>query len=440
MKRMIFCCLSMLLVFGACATESDGDECPTGQDRCGTQCVNTNTDNDNCGGCGNVCATGSTCVSGTCEESDCTAEICDGEDNDCDTVVDNGLTEDCSNPCGSGTRECVGGTWGDCSAPEETTEVCDGEDNDCDGAIDEGVTARFYRDSDTDTYGDPGNYQDACEAPSGFVANSDDCNDADGDVHPGATEECNGKDDNCDDTPDEGCTCTADETQDCGDWGEEGECDLGSQTCLTGGTWGECTGGVKPTEEECDTKDNDCDGDIDDGLPSDAYEDNNTCEVSRDLETAPESTFGEDPPLELADATLYMTDGSDDSDWYRINTDEGYHFCVPLTDQCCFYYTIWFTPPEGATPGDYKMCLYNEGADGEACTDFENEWCTTSDHWVEEVGAYAMTICWHGTCGAESGLEFYVEIKGSNEGVFSCSPYNLKYQFYMSDEACAGDE
>ncbi|MDP3245232.1 MAG: hypothetical protein Q8M83_06290 [bacterium] len=44
-----------------------------------------------------------------------------------------------------------------------------------------------------------------------------------------------------------------------------GECEPGTQYCLSTGQWGYCTGGVWQSTETCDYKDNDCDGDIDEG-------------------------------------------------------------------------------------------------------------------------------------------------------------------------------
>jgi hypothetical protein len=43
----------------------------------------------------------------------------------------------------------------------------------------------FYRDADGDGYGDPKKPVKACEAPHGFVANRDDCYDANRRAHPG---------------------------------------------------------------------------------------------------------------------------------------------------------------------------------------------------------------------------------------------------------------
>jgi hypothetical protein len=84
------------------------------------------------------------------------------------------------------------------------SDLCDGVDDDGDGAIDEdAATSTWYADADGDGYGDPGVAVKACAAPDGTVANADDCDDEDEGVHPGATEACNGVDDDCDGEIDE---------------------------------------------------------------------------------------------------------------------------------------------------------------------------------------------------------------------------------------------
>jgi hypothetical protein len=83
-------------------------------------------------------------------------------------------------------------------------EVCDGIDNNCDGNIDEGVLPTWYRDNDGDGYGDPGSSLEQCDQPAGYVIDNTDCNDADPAVNPGAVEVCDGIDNNCDGNIDEG--------------------------------------------------------------------------------------------------------------------------------------------------------------------------------------------------------------------------------------------
>jgi hypothetical protein len=76
---------------------------------------------------------------------------------------------------------------------------------------------------------------------------------------------CDGKDDDCDGTVDNGCACQTGATRPCGPpQGEVGICKNGSQVC-TASAWGtECARAVFGKERDCGTAlDNDCNGQID---------------------------------------------------------------------------------------------------------------------------------------------------------------------------------
>ena len=83
-------------------------------------------------------------------------------------------------------------------------EVCDGVDNNCNGDVDEGVLEAYFQDGDADGYGDPESVVVACDSPEGFVPFSSDCDDTDTTVYPSAEELCDGVDNDCNGEIDEG--------------------------------------------------------------------------------------------------------------------------------------------------------------------------------------------------------------------------------------------
>ncbi len=144
-------------------------------------------------------------------------EVCDGRDQDCDEQIDEGsfLTgfEDLDGDgfgAGEGLEVCSpldeGLSFdgndcddGDASVAPGAEEVCDLKDNDCDARVDEGAEQVWvYGDVDGDGYGNSGDARQVCGEPeAGWVYDDQDCDDSDSSVYPGATELCDGLDQDC---------------------------------------------------------------------------------------------------------------------------------------------------------------------------------------------------------------------------------------------------
>ena len=114
------------------------------------------------------------------------------------------------------------------------------------------------QDLDFDGYG-----RNCWTEDNGLKIDLPDCNDFNPKINPSAIEVCDGVDNNCDDSVDEGCPCMFGQTQTCGSI--IGTCSQGVQVCL-GSRWSLCGGiGYGPSKREiCNNgKDDDCDGQID---------------------------------------------------------------------------------------------------------------------------------------------------------------------------------
>ena len=80
---------------------------------------------------------------------------------------------------------------------------CDGLVDDLDNSIDDTTKTTFYFDYDADSFGDNTHTISSCTAPIGYVSIGGDCSDINSQIHPSATEICDGIDNNCDGTLDD---------------------------------------------------------------------------------------------------------------------------------------------------------------------------------------------------------------------------------------------
>ena len=250
---------SVALLFSGCVDDAAprGDGTPTPAPDAGVNVTDGSAGSDQDAGCQS------------------TSEVCDGIDNDCDNTTDEGfpLGEVCQKLMGgcttTGVWACGADGTAQCDAPPPTPveEICDSIDNDCDESVDE--TFMFNIDVNH-----CGGCNQVCEIPNAAV----ECNaglcvlsncldgfgDPNGDSADGCEcvisgpETCNNVDDDCDGQVDEGLGLGAACTAGLGPCAADGVTvcgDAGDVVC--GAT------PAPPSEEVCNGFDEDCDGLVD---------------------------------------------------------------------------------------------------------------------------------------------------------------------------------
>ena len=219
-------------------------------------------------------------------------EACNGIDDNCNGSIDEGLVyttyyiDDDSDGYGdsfdAGISLCADPGTGfsmnneDCNDHDaainpDAAEICNGIDDNCDGNIDEGLSQVFYIDSDGDGYGSSASTVLACVAPNGYVADSTDCNDNNSAINPGAAEICNGIDDNCNGSIDEGALLTFYEDNDGDGYGDANNsvqaCSMPNGYVNNNTDCNDSSAAIHPgASETCNNLDDNCNGLIDDGL------------------------------------------------------------------------------------------------------------------------------------------------------------------------------
>ncbi len=181
-----------------------------------------------------ACASGTqSCVSGAWGSCSIVAvgESCNAVDDNCNGSIDEGLTVTCYTDA----------------------------DNDGYPAAGASPVQRCPDSTRTSAGGCPANLTYRAPAPATV-----DCNDASATVNPGAVEQCDAAmvDENCDGTanPPALCACSGTATRTCA---SPGACAAGIQACASG-AWGTCS--IVPVAETCNGVDDNCNGSIDEGL------------------------------------------------------------------------------------------------------------------------------------------------------------------------------
>ncbi|MBX7108731.1 MAG: hypothetical protein K1X61_08810 [Chitinophagales bacterium] len=140
------------------------------------------------------------------------------------------------------------------------------------------TTDTLYEDLDEDSFGNAGSWLMGSSSYAGYVTNRDDCNDNDAGIHPGATENCNSADDNCNNLTDEGTGYRLYADADGDGFGNVIDtvraCDAMAGYVADASDCNDNVSSMHPGAEElCNDADDNCDGTIDENVRITFYAD-----------------------------------------------------------------------------------------------------------------------------------------------------------------------
>ena len=129
----------------------------------------------------------------------------------------------------------------------------------------------LYADVDGDGFGNAAVSIQACSSLAGYVSDATDCDDSNGQIHPGATEICNGFDDDCDGFVDEGVGTVWYADADGDGYGNAANtqtaCSQPAGYAVNGDDCADNNASIYPGATEiCNSLDDDCDGMVDENV------------------------------------------------------------------------------------------------------------------------------------------------------------------------------
>ncbi len=294
-----------------------------------------------------------------CTPSTTGVETCNLRDDDCDGMVDEGdpgggaSCGSSTGACSTGTMHCVSGGLVCMGGTGPTAETCNGVDDDCDGMVDEGNPGGGASCGSSMGTCTPGRMQ--------CVGGALTCMGGTGPT----TETCNGVDDDCDGTIDEGNPGGG---ASCGS--SVGACRAGTLQCMGGGLV--CTGATGPMLETCNGVDDDCDGTVDNGFdlmndPRNCGSCGSTCSYAHATATCSSGTCS----MGSCDAGWVDRDGNPANGCEYACSYTGAEVCNGLDDDCNGLVDDGLTPPStfcnpnGVCAGTAPTC---GGGAGWVCT------------------------------------------------------------------------